>query len=174
MLRPPRTRESVSKAGKTNKGRIMIVAGVIVAAGAVTAVAASAASGPFAMLRAHATSHLVGSRIPSVAIDASALYPPPAPPATIHKVVNVYDLRPRASAPAPAADAASPEAARQQAARQFTGPFPVINFPAGPLSAIEATCEAAKRAAEPYGEAYKQNVERQCEAAKQAYEHSHP
>jgi len=172
MLRPPRTRESVSKAGRANKGRIMLVAGVIVAAGVVTTVAASAASGPFASLRVYAKSHLVESKIPSTAINASALYPPPAPPATINKVVNVYDIPPRAAAaPAPAKDNKEASAGARP---QWTGPFPVIKFPAGPLSAIEATCEAAKRAAEQYGEAYKQNVERQCEAAKQAYEHSHP
>ena len=180
MLRPPRTRESVSKAGRANKGRIMLVAGVIVAAGVVTAVAASATSGPFASLRVYAKSHLVESKIPSTAINASALYPPPAPPATINKVVNVYDIPPRTSAPAPVAksrenapvaDSRGNPAGGQQ---QWTGPFPIINFPAGPMSAIEATCEAAKKVAERYGGAYQQNVERQCEAAKQAYEHSHP
>jgi hypothetical protein len=54
------------------------------------------------------------------------------------------------------------------------GNFPVINFPAGPMAAIEATCEAAKNAAQGQSSAYQQNVERQCEAAKQAYERSHP
>ena len=52
--------------------------------------------------------------------------------------------------------------------------FPIIAFPAGPMSAIEATCEAAKNAAQNKGAAYMQNVERQCEAAKQAYERAHP
>ena len=52
--------------------------------------------------------------------------------------------------------------------------FPIIAFPAGPMSAIEATCEAAKNAAQNKGAAYIQNVERQCEAAKQAYERAHP
>jgi hypothetical protein len=52
--------------------------------------------------------------------------------------------------------------------------YPVINFPAGPMSAIESTCERAKQAAQNQSAAYQQNVERQCEAAKQAYERAHP
>ena len=54
------------------------------------------------------------------------------------------------------------------------GPFPVIQFPAGPMSAIEAKCEAAKQAAQNQSSAYQLNVERQCETAKQAYERMHP
>jgi hypothetical protein len=54
------------------------------------------------------------------------------------------------------------------------GPFPVIHFPAGPMAAIEAACESAKQAAQGQSAAYQQNVERQCEAAKQAYERAHP
>ena len=41
------------------------------------------------------------------------------------------------------------------------------------MAAIEATCEAAKNAAQGQSSAYQQNVETQCEAAKQAYERSH-
>lgn len=51
---------------------------------------------------------------------------------------------------------------------------PTINFPAGPMSAIEAACESAKKAAEAKRPAYIQAVERQCEAAKQVYERAHP
>jgi hypothetical protein len=52
--------------------------------------------------------------------------------------------------------------------------YPVLSFPAGPQSAIEAACERYKQAAQNQSPAYQQNVERQCEAAKQAYERAHP
>ena len=54
------------------------------------------------------------------------------------------------------------------------GPYPIIQFPAGPMTAIESTCEAAKQAAQQQSPAYQQNVEMQCEAAKQAYERANP
>lgn len=54
------------------------------------------------------------------------------------------------------------------------GPYPIIQFPAGPMAAIESTCEGAKQAAQQQSPAYQQNVEMQCEAAKQAYERAHP
>jgi hypothetical protein len=63
----------------------------------------------------------------------------------------------------------------QRAARStpVPGNFPVIKFPAGPLSAIEATCASAKKAAAGQSAAYLQDIGRQCEAAKQTYERTH-
>jgi hypothetical protein len=42
------------------------------------------------------------------------------------------------------------------------------------MPAIEAACERYKAAAQAKSLAYQLNVERQCEAAKQAYERAHP
>jgi hypothetical protein len=76
--------------------------------------------------------------------------------------------------PAPAGTVAGSGGASPNGRPAAITNFPTIAFPAGPMSAIEATCEAAKNAAQNKGAAYVQNVERQCEAAKQAYERAHP
>jgi hypothetical protein len=54
------------------------------------------------------------------------------------------------------------------------GNFPLINFPPGPMSAIEAACESAQKAAAGQSQAYRQNVAKQCAAAEEAYERAHP
>jgi hypothetical protein len=97
-----------------NRAPLLFV--LVVGAGIVAAVAAASATGPFAGLRQPArsiaaTSHLVRAAIPATPIDASTLFPPPAPPAVIQKVVTVYD----APAPAPAAMAAGSDAAEGRA-----------------------------------------------------------
>jgi hypothetical protein len=135
-------------------------AALVLSAGASSALAASFGLWPFAALHLVATNaiHHVGVSSP---IQARAIFPPVGP---LHKALDVYDLTPP---PPPAAvPGGQPDPG--------PGNFPVINFPAGPLSAIEAACEAAKQAAENQSEAYKQSVELQCEAAKQAYERAHP
>lgn len=133
-------------------------AALTLSAGAVAAVAALLGVWPFGGLQAIVT-HAFHPPAAASPLEAQLLFPPVGP---VHKVVDVYDPAPQA-APPPAGGGAS-----------AGGNFPVINFPAGPMSAIEATCETAKQAAETQSESYKQNVERQCEAAKQAYEQSHP
>jgi hypothetical protein len=111
---------------------------------------------------------------------------PDSPPrGRVHRVVIlkpypvagpvIYDA-PAPSAVSGQASGGAPDQGGRPAgqAAPVAGNFPVINFPAGPMSAIEAACEAAKNAAQGQSSAYQQNVERQCEAAKQAYERSHP
>jgi hypothetical protein len=130
---------------------------LILSAGALSGIAALLGVSPFGGLQVFVTNATHRDTLPSP-IAARNLFPPVGP---VHKVIDIYD-------PAPPA---APLAAQPGSAH---GNFPLINFPQGPMSAIEATCEAAKQAAEGKSEAYKQNVELQCEAAKQAYERSHP
>ena len=159
-----RAADSVGSKGRQPKpNRTGWFALVVLSAGMLAGVAALLGIGPFSGTRA-----LVASIVHPAApgqLSAEAVFPPVHP---IHQVVDVYDPPPPAAvrpvAPAPPAGRPS----------QTTGPYPVINFPEGPMSAIEATCEAAKQAAQNQSSAYQQNVEQQCEAAKQAYERAHP
>lgn len=146
--------------------------GLTLGAGALAGIAALLGIPPFGNLQAIATHVLQGT---NPVIEARALFPPVPP---THKVVDVYDpalpgqvaAPPRANPPGANPPGASPP----NPAPRPVETFPVINFPPGPLSAIEATCEAAKQAAQNKSAAYQANVERQCEAAKQAYERAHP
>jgi hypothetical protein len=147
----------------------------VLSAGALAAFAVVLGIGPFGRPQALLASVL--HRESPATLTAQSVFPTVQP---IQQVVDVYDPAPpgsvRSAAPAapPAATLASAPLPPAGKPSQNTGPYPVINFPAGPMSAIEATCEAAKQAAENKGSAYQQNVERQCEAAKQAYERAHP
>ena len=123
-----------------------------VAAGLAGAIIAQLGVGPFDSRHASATRNQLATR--ASRIDAQQLFPAPGP---MRKVIDVSAVAPLDLTSLPSA-----------------GLPPVISFPAGPMSAIEATCEAAKQAAENQTEAYKQSVELQCEAAKQAYERAHP
>jgi hypothetical protein len=141
------------------RSRARWFAAVIVSVAALAGTAAALGIGPFGGLFALATTAIHPGAVASQ-IEAESLFPPVRPR---HKVIDVYD----AGQPAPL----SPPGGRSGPAG---GAFPVINFPAGPMSAIESACEAAKQAGSNKGEAYQQNVELQCEAAKQAYERAHP
>jgi hypothetical protein len=82
---------------KTEPSHALLLFSFVAGAGIATALAAATASGPFAGMRpvAHssaATTKLVRSAVQYTEIDASALFPPPAPPATVQKVVHVYDM----------------------------------------------------------------------------------
>jgi hypothetical protein len=90
---------------KTEPSRAAVLSVLVVGAGIVAALAAATASGPFAGLRSPthstgATSHLVRTVILVTPIDASTVFPPPAPPATVQKVVTMYDVPAPAAAPA--------------------------------------------------------------------------
>jgi hypothetical protein len=87
---------------KAEPSQALLLFAFIAGAGIATALAATTASGPFAGMRpvAHRSSapaHLVKTTVPFTQIDASVLFPAPAPPATVQQVVHVYDL----PAPAP-------------------------------------------------------------------------
>jgi hypothetical protein len=82
---------------KTEPSQALLLFSFVAGAGIATALAAATASGPFAGMRpvAHssaAPTHLVRSAVQYKEIDASALFPAPAPPATVQKVVHVYDM----------------------------------------------------------------------------------
>jgi hypothetical protein len=147
---------------QTKENRVGWFALIVLTAGALAGVAALLGIWPFGGFQTLVTSVIYP---PTPAPVAAATLFPPVPP--VRKVVDVYDPAPPASSGSTAAPARTnpPVAAAN---------YPVINFPAGPMSAIEATCEAAKQAAQNQSSAYQQNVEQECEAAKQAYERSHP
>ena len=151
--------------------RLGVIAGLALAAGIATTVGAASGAGPFGGLRPHATHQIVRSASARVPIDPATLFPTPVAQ-VVQKTVDVYDLP--ATHGQPQSDLAATSSSTSRPSTSPSFPVPTINFPAGPMSAIEATCEAAKLAAEGEPEAYKQAIERQCEAAKQAYEHSHP
>lgn len=183
---------------QTRRSRVGRFALLIFSAGALSGVAALLGVWPFGGIQVFVTRVFHGDS--AVAFEARSLFPP-VPPLT--QVIDVYDPAPPAGAPRAAAPpAAAPPAAHPTSkptskptsppTSQPTSPptspptsqppppppppasFPVIVFPAGPMSAIEATCEAAKNAAVNKSAAYQADVERQCEAAKQAYEKAHP
>ena len=104
---------------KTKRNLVAALSVLVAGAGIVAAVAAATGSGPFAGLRllshsSTATTHLVKTVIPATAIDASSVFPPPAPPATVQKVVTVYDMP--APAAAPAREAAKSHESKSDAA----------------------------------------------------------
>jgi hypothetical protein len=158
LRRPLRATLGIPSGKKRNKrNRAGWYAALILGAGALTGIAALLGVWPFGDLRVF-VSDAMRPHASSSQIQARAIFPPVGPQ---HRVLDVYDAPPQVAA---AGGQPNPGG----------GNFPVINFPAGPMSAIEATCEAAKQSAENKSEAYKQSVELQCEAAKQAYEQSHP
>lgn len=130
---------------------------LVLSVGAFSGLAASFDVWPFGGLQAVASRQLRPAATSSQ-LQATAIFPTVGP---LHEMLNLYDTAPPGTAPS-----AEPD--------PTLGSLVVINFPPGPMSAIEATCEAAKQAAENQSEAYKQSVEVQCEAAKQAYEQTHP
>jgi hypothetical protein len=101
MVYPPRSQVIPPKPKQARRGSIVLVAVLTTGAGALSAVAAAHASGPFAGLHP-APIHLVQRQVPAAPLDASALYPAPTP-AVIHKVVDMYDLpvAPKAAITAP-------------------------------------------------------------------------
>jgi hypothetical protein len=147
-----RSAEARPKHNRAGRYAVLVLSG-----GALAGVAALFGVGPFGNLQVTVSKAFHQTPVASP-IEAQAIFPAVGP---VHRVLDVYDAPPPATAPG---GQPGPGA----------GGFPVIKFPAGPLAAIEATCEAAKQAAENKSEAYRQNVEMQCEAAKQAYEQSPP
>jgi hypothetical protein len=144
----------------------------VVSGGALAGIAALLGIWPFGGTQALVASII--HRESPAPLTAQSLFPPVQP---IHQVIDVYDPAPPASRPGPpaVATAAAPAPAKPPAGQPVrTASYPVVVFPAGPMSAIESTCEAAKQAAQNQSAAYQQNVEQQCEAAKQAYERAHP
>jgi hypothetical protein len=114
-----------SKAGRNRIALLLVL--LAAAAGLVAAIAAASASGPFAGLRPRAhpsgQTHLVRNVMPTAEINASALFPTPAPPATVQKVVNVYDLPAPAPAPARAAET-SGTSDKSESDHSRSGPAP--------------------------------------------------
>lgn len=116
------TADTVRPKAEPNHVALLFI--IVAGAGIVAAVAAYTASGPFAGLRpatrpVSATSHIVRTVVPVAPIDASKLFPAPAPPATINQVVNAYDLP--APAPAPAHAPAVSKATGHDAAEAPSG-----------------------------------------------------
>jgi hypothetical protein len=111
---------------KTRRNHVAALSVLVVGAGIVAAIAAAKASGPFAGLRlsSHspaATTHLVKTVIPATAIDASSVFPPAAQPATVQKVVTVYDMAAAAPASAKAADRHESKGDAAEAAAKASG-----------------------------------------------------
>ena len=111
---------------KSKRNHLAALSVLVVGAGIVAAVAAATGSGPFAALRltshsSAATTHLVKTVIPATAIDASTVFPPAAPPATVKKVVTVYDMPAAAPASANAASSHESKGDAAEAAAKASG-----------------------------------------------------
>ena len=174
---------------KPRRNRLGLFALIALASGAVAGIVA------FGNLQTLATQITGPDR--SVAFAAHTLFPPVPP---VKKLVEVYDPAPAGGGHAPVAQApgappratgAPPRATGAPPSAPPTGTptsqptptspptppadvAPTIVFPTTSMAAIEATCEQWKAAAQGHSAAYQQSVERQCEAAKQAYEKAHP